>query len=285
MFLPGQALSFPVAQRIPRSLRFSVLVVCSVLYALGAYATGWIVSPWGRGQFRPAVAIPAAFALIDPLAASAGAALGTLIADSWKHGTLYLPSLLAAVPGNFIGFYVFGLLLKRRSTWSGFILASLVAMALGNFIVAFLYVPVIVLLGIIPPLPPEPLLLLATGLWVWFFATEYPFLLVFIPPVAKALAASLPSITYFKPGPLTLEEGKRLATIQFLAALLLAVASIAVLFTPAGQSLARGLSVRLGATASLNALAVTGALLFASAAILSASGTASYMLATRRRLS
>lgn len=267
--------------RVSKSLRMAVLALTAALYAVGAYATGWITSPWGRGQFRPAVVIPAAFALIDPLAAAAGSALGTFIADSWKHGSPYLPSLLAAVPGNFVGFYLFGLILARRRTWGGFLAASLLSMAVGNFIVAFLYVPVIQLLGMIPPQPPAALALLAAGLWAWFFATEYPFLVAVLPPIAKALGAALPSLTYFKPGPLTRGEARRLAAHQLAAAAILAALAATLAFTPASQSLAWGLSVKLGPQASVSAVAATGAMLFASSLVLAGSTALTLRLAPR----
>ncbi|MEM3579054.1 MAG: ECF transporter S component, partial [Candidatus Bathyarchaeia archaeon] len=94
---------------LPKSLTVVLTALCAALYAVGAYATSYIQSPWGMGQFRPAVVIPAFFATVfDPWTASIGAALGTLICDSAKHGTLYMGSLIAAVPGNFIGFFLFG---------------------------------------------------------------------------------------------------------------------------------------------------------------------------------
>jgi hypothetical protein len=83
--------------------------MCAALYGVGSLATAYIPSPWGFGQFRPAVIVPAFFAVIyGPIPAGIGAALGTLIADSVKHGYLYPGSLIAAVPGNFLGFYLFG---------------------------------------------------------------------------------------------------------------------------------------------------------------------------------
>ena len=87
----------------------AAVTTCAVLYAVGSALTGYISSPWGRGQFRPAVVIPGVYAVIfGPLPAALGAALGTLVWDSAKHMQLYIPSLLGAAPGNFIGFYIFG---------------------------------------------------------------------------------------------------------------------------------------------------------------------------------
>lgn len=85
--------------------------------------------------------IPAFFAVIfGPWVGGVGAALGTFIADSVKHGGIYLGSLLAAVPGNFIGFFLFGYLLRKKFNWARFITVTNVALVLSNLIVAFLYV-------------------------------------------------------------------------------------------------------------------------------------------------
>ncbi|MEM3368947.1 MAG: hypothetical protein QXP88_02515, partial [Thermoproteota archaeon] len=69
-----------------RTLRISLIAACAVLYAAGAYVTSYIESPWGMGQFRPAILIPLTFAtLFDWSTAAIGGALGTLLADSIKH--------------------------------------------------------------------------------------------------------------------------------------------------------------------------------------------------------
>ena len=65
------------------SLTVALISICASLYALGSFITANIPSPWGAGQFRPAVVIPSLFAVISgPFPAGIGAALGTLIADS-----------------------------------------------------------------------------------------------------------------------------------------------------------------------------------------------------------
>jgi Na+/proline symporter len=82
-----------------RSLMVISTALCAALYAIGAYATAYIQSPWGMGQFRPAVVIPAFFATIfGPWTGGVGAAIGTLICDSAKRSALHVGSLIAAVP-------------------------------------------------------------------------------------------------------------------------------------------------------------------------------------------
>lgn len=90
---------------LPKSLKIVLTDLCAALYAIGSYFTAYIQSPWGMGQFRPTVVIPALFvSLLGPWIAGIGTAIGTLICDSIKRGTLHIGSLIAVVHGNFIGF-------------------------------------------------------------------------------------------------------------------------------------------------------------------------------------
>ena len=182
----------------PLSLQTVAMSMCAVLYAVGSYATAYIPSPWGFGQFRPAVVIPAFFATIfGPTPAAFGAAIGTLIADSAKHGYVYPGSLLAAVPGNFIGFYLFGYIVKKF-TWGRFVLAANVTLTIANAIVAFLYVFLFKLLYLgdlkYVSMTPDLLVLSSTGLTIWWFVTMLPFVLLFTPLLIRATSAAFPSI-------------------------------------------------------------------------------------------
>ena len=188
-----------VQKRHPPSLLIVVTSMCAVLYAIGSYLTGYIPSPWGMGQFRPAVIIPSFFATIfGPMPAAIGAALGTLIADSAKHGYLYPGSFLAAVPGNFMGFYLFGYILKKRFSWGRFVLASNLTLSTANLIVAFLYVFLFKTLYLTDPkyvkMPLEVLTYLSIGLTIWWFVTMLPFVLLVTPLLIRATVAAYPSI-------------------------------------------------------------------------------------------
>jgi len=178
------------------SLLAAATAICAGLYAVGCFATAYIPSPWGMGQFRPAVVIPAFFAIIfGPLPAATGAAIGTLIADSIKHGQLYMGSLIAAVPGNFVGFYIFGYMLKKKFNWTRFISASLLTLTVANLIVAFLYIFVFKYLYLQAlNLSWEALTYLSIGLTIWWFVTMLPFMLLVTPPLVKAVASAFPSI-------------------------------------------------------------------------------------------
>jgi len=171
-------------------------VICACLYAIGSYLTAYIPSPWGFGQFRPAVVIPSFFAVtFGPMPAAVGAALGTLIADSTKHGYLYPGSLLAAVPGNFVGFYMLGFITKKGFSWSRFILAANTALTVGNFIVAFLYICLfkVIYLGQLANLPIHGLAVLIFGLTLWWFVTMLPFVLLITPVLIRAASTAFPS--------------------------------------------------------------------------------------------
>jgi len=181
------------------SLLTVAMAMCAVLYAVGAYSTAYIPSPWGVGQFRWAVVIPAFFATIfGPMPAGIGAAVGTLIADSVKHGYLYPGSYLAAVPGNFIGFYLFGYIVKKKFTWGRFILASNVTLTVANLIVAFLYVFFFKVLYLSQQkyvkMSSDAQIFLSIGLTIWWFVTMLPFVLLVTPMLIRAVAAAVPSV-------------------------------------------------------------------------------------------
>ena len=181
------------------SLLTVATIMCAVLYAIGAYSTAYIPSPWGVGQFRPAVVIPAFFAVIfGPMPAAVGAAIGTLIADSVKHGYLYPGSFLAAVPGNFIGFFLFGYIVKKKFTWGRFILASNVTLTVANLIVAFLYITLFKALYLNDPtyvvMSWDAIVFLSVGLTIWWFVTMLPFVLIITPLLIRAVAAAFPSV-------------------------------------------------------------------------------------------
>lgn len=182
--------------RNSKSLLVTATALCAALYAIGCYATAYIPSPWGFGQFRPAVVIPAFFGTIfGPLPSALGAAIGTLIADSVKRGSLHIGSLIAAVPGNFVGFYIYGEILRRRFTWSRFIIASLLTLVLGNAIVAFLYVFLYRTLFLQAlPFSIEALTFVSIGLTIYWFATMLPFMLLVTPLLIRILAIAMPEL-------------------------------------------------------------------------------------------
>lgn len=183
----------------PYALIVVAIAINAALYAVGSYMTAYIPSPWGIGQFRPAVVIPAFFSVIfGPWAGGVGAALGTLIADSIKHGAIYPGSLLAAVPGNFIGFFLFGYLLRKKFNWAKFITVTNISLLVANVIVAFLYVFVYKLLYAqasgFTQLTGGALIVLSLGLTIFWFVTMLPFVLLIVPSLVAVTARAFPSI-------------------------------------------------------------------------------------------
>ncbi len=180
--------------------RASIIVIatamCAALYAVGSFATANIPSPWLIGQFRPAVIVPALFgAIFGPIPAAIGAAMGTLMADSAKHGTLYMGSLIGAVPGNFVGFFLFGYILNKKFTWTRFIYASVVTLVVGNLITAFLYVfGYKALYAHALAFAPADLAFLSISLTLYWFVTMLPFTLLVTPPLIRAVSNAMPSI-------------------------------------------------------------------------------------------
>jgi uncharacterized membrane protein len=185
--------------RQPYTLIIVATAINAALYAVGSFATAYIPSPWGVGQFRPAVVIPAFFSVIfGPWAGGVGAALGTLIADSVKHGGIYPGSLLAAVPGNFIGFFLMGYILRKKFNWARFITVTNIGLLVANGIVAFLYVYVYKFLytqsTAFTTSTGNTLIVLSLGLTIFWFVTMLPFVLLLVPSFVAVVARAFPSI-------------------------------------------------------------------------------------------
>ena len=243
----------------PRAVDVSAAAMCAALYAVGCYLTAYITSPWGFGQFRPAVVIPAVFSIVfGPWPAAVGAAIGTLIADSVKHGTLYIPSLTAAVPGNFVGFFMLGKLLEGRFSWRKFITVSSVMLVVANAMVAFLYILTKCAMGVLV-LPPEGIVAISIGLTIWWYATMLPFMLFATPPLVKAVSAAAPGLV-----PEDVREASLTGEDKLLFTLALVIPG--AIFTSVGLLLALtplGTWIFVGSLAAL-ALRPTRALLIAS---------------------
>ncbi len=221
------------------SLTLTATVMCACLYAIGSYLTAYIPSPWGFGQFRPAVVVPSLFAVVfGPLPAGVGAALGTLMADSVKHGYLYPGSYLAAVPGNFLGFYLFGYL-TRRFTWRRFILASHLTLTTANFVVAFLYVVAFKLLylGEYTNFPPEAFAILIVGLTIWWYVTMLPFVLLVTPILSRAVAAAYPSLVSQDVKLSLKEELPQTGVALLIPGLIMLLTGLATTYTSLGEGM------------------------------------------------
>lgn len=240
----------------PLTLQISISAICAALYAWGSYWTAYIVSPWGRGQFRPAVVIPQVFAIVfGGLPAGIGAAIGTFLVDSIKHGYPYIPSLIAAVPSNFMAFYIYGRMLEEKFSWNRFIIATYISLLIGNLFCAFLYVPTVYFLGALPAsLNWIDLSAFAIALTIWWFVTMLPFSLILTPILVKTLSYAFPSIV---PSEVRLHSLSRepslksLSTTIVFSGLILVILGSTLMFTPLGDTLFYGFTVKLKPTFAL----------------------------------
>jgi uncharacterized membrane protein len=123
-----------------RAMSLSLISLSAALYAIAIALTSPIPTPWGVGHFRPGVVIPAFFAVVfGPVIGGVGAAIGCFIGDfalSFFGFTTPLLSLIAGVPGNFVGFYLLGYLVSKYRSWASFVLNSFIALMVGNLIAA-----------------------------------------------------------------------------------------------------------------------------------------------------
>ena len=177
----------------PLSLKVVATAVGAALYAMGAMITEYTASPWGVGQFRPAVIIPAFFAIFfGPWVGGVSAALGTNTAAMLTNGNLLL-SLMAGVPGNFIGFFIYGYMLKRFS-WRKFVWASLVSLFVGNLVAGMGVVSYYSLF--VKGLSLENLRgwAISLGLTAWWLITMLPFMYLILPPLLKVGAKAFPNL-------------------------------------------------------------------------------------------
>mgnify|MGYP001086819079 CR=1 FL=1 len=253
--------------------------MCAVLYAVGSYFTAYISSPWGFGQFRPAVVVPAVFAtLFGPYVGGLGAALGTLIVDSAKYGQIYVRSIVSAVPGNFVGFYLFGWLMKRRFSWENFIKTSQVTLVVSNAIVAFLYVYFRAFVeASYPAAFRDAWIQISLGLVAWWYVTMLPFVLLIGPPMIRAVVSAFPGLvsSNVRSSTLKSELPRRSFALSMIApGLFMLLIGIAITIVDPGLILSLNLA------SSPLVLAGMQALFLGSGAILSILGI--LVLATRR---
>jgi len=222
------------------ALRISLISISAALYAVAAALTASIPTPWGVGQFRPGVIIPAFFALAyGPLVGGTGAAVGTFIGEALTAfaNTTPLLSLVAGVPANFVGFYLLGLLMDKRSTWGDFIVTTFISLVVGNLIAA---IGVVSYFSTVLPIWVSWSMGIKIGtiLGLTFFwvATMIPFVIPIMPPLLKAakplLVSSLGNINA-----VNLSWGKPTMILEsaLTVSLSLAVLYVIVTFTSLGD--------------------------------------------------
>jgi hypothetical protein len=117
------------------------MAICAALYAVVNGMTAPIGTPWGVGQFRPGVIVPAVFAITSgTMVGAVGAGIGSLVGDILflvpLGQTTYVLAVAAGLPGNFVGFLLFGWIVNRYKSWSAFTVGSATSLLVGNFIAA-----------------------------------------------------------------------------------------------------------------------------------------------------
>ena len=102
-----------MTQQRSRASLVSTAAICAALYAIVNIATSFIQTPFGIGEFRPGVVIPAFFAITaGPIPAAMGAAVGSFIGDMISLVPSGKSTFIWAVGGggigNFLGFLALG---------------------------------------------------------------------------------------------------------------------------------------------------------------------------------
>jgi len=181
---------------LSRATRLSLISINAALYAVAIAVTSPIPTPWGIGHFRPGVVIPAFFTVIfGPIIGGVGAAIGCFLGDfalSFFGLTTPLLSLIAGVPGNFVGFYVLGWFTSRWRSVSSFVISSLVALIIGNLIAAL---GVLAYFWFIVPSwaswPISMKVAVVSGLTIFWVVTMVIFVVPLVPVIVSYIEPSL----------------------------------------------------------------------------------------------
>jgi uncharacterized membrane protein len=113
----------------------AAIAINASLYATGSYLTAYIPTPW-IVQLRPAVVIPAVFAVVfGPLVGGLGAAIGTFIASIITYGTPLL-TIFSGIPANFACFYLLGRFSKPYNH-RNFAAGTMIGFLVGSIIIGF----------------------------------------------------------------------------------------------------------------------------------------------------
>ncbi len=179
-----------------QALTLALISVSAALYAVAVAATSFVPTPWGIGNFRPGVVIPAFFAVVfGPFVGGMGAALGCFIGDLAL--TIFglsnpLLSIVAGVPGNFVGFYLLGWLASKRRSVQFFILSSFAALVVGNLIAALGVLGYFWLITFDWALSPvEFKIAITVGLMLFWVLTMVIFVVPLVPVLVLYIAPSL----------------------------------------------------------------------------------------------
>jgi len=170
------------------------VAVCAALYAVINGLTALVPVPLVIGEFRPGVVIPALYTIaFGAKVGAVGAAFGSLIGDiiflTPLGKTNPFLALVAGFPANLIGFLIFGMLVNKAKSWSGYTYSTLISLFIGNLIAG-----AVVVFVAIPGLTFSQQIaqtLLFTFFWL---GTMIPFMQILLPLLLGALQASSVSL-------------------------------------------------------------------------------------------
>lgn len=177
-------------QRSSAASSLARMAICAALYAIVNGMTAVIGTPWGVGQFRPGVVVPAIFAITSgTMVGAVGAGVGSLVGDILflvpLGQTNYLLAVAAGLPGNFLGFLLFGLIVNRYRSWSAYALGSAASLLIGNLIAA-----AGVMFLAFPNAAGNSFWMGLAGFTLFWEFTMLPFMIVVVPIVLRTLYAN-----------------------------------------------------------------------------------------------
>jgi uncharacterized membrane protein len=228
-----------------KSLTLSLISISAALYAVAISVTSPIPTPWGIGHFRPGVIIPAFFSIVfGPFVGGVGAAIGTFIGDfalSFFGYTTPLLSLIAGVPGNFVGFYLMGWLAKKWRSLSSFIVTNIISLFFGNLVAALgvlLY-----FWFIVPDWASWSISLkisFTMGLTLFWVVTMIVFVVPLVPLLVVFIEPKLEKMGIRNVSNISWDSPKNLLKSSFLVAFILLSLYLVTYFIPEGELLFGG---------------------------------------------
>lgn len=197
--------------------------ICAALYAIFDALTSTIRTPWGVGEFRPGIVVPAFFAIVaGPIPAAIGAGVGSFIADMVSlvpsGASTPLLAAVAGAPANFIGILLLGWIYQKSKTWRGFISGTTVGLFIGNLWAAA-FVVWLVGLG-------SSLIL---GLLLFWFGTMFPFVVILVPAMLRYLRPYAAKLSSGKEYPVITEPDRKLLWVWSILVATLVLAAMAAL--------------------------------------------------------
>lgn len=238
---------------IPNSRAKSIAsaAICAALFAAVNAATSFAPTPFGVGEFRPGVVIPAFFALVaGPLPAAVGAAVGSFIGDMVSlvptGRSTFILALAAGGSGNFLGFLVLGWIYEKLRSWRGFVIGTTAGLFVGNFVAAAV---VVLILSLSAPI--------LSGLLLFWFGTMFPFVIIIVPVLLRFLRPYASQFSVGRPYPEMIEPNRKVVwTWSIVVALLVVAALLVALLTQSGYIAQTGGSLAWESLFVVSAIAV-----------------------------